>query len=200
MDSSRGGPLTTFIMMLPLIVVPAIAMLKPAGQGAGIVSDLLSAATGDAPEAASAPSADPGEEVDPFDAIFGDAEQIDAPATNTPPTDDVDAILFADSQELGGDDLVFPPTASVPENLGSTVAPPVSADDQTAALLKHVNELGAVRTMWFSPDGTSAGFVAFFDAGEGILRYRFEAVADSQPSAIQDVILQVQEWRRTNGR
>ena len=61
MESNRGGPLTTFIMTLPMIVVPTIAMLKPADNGAGLVSGLLSASqysssdesADDAPEFAS---------------------------------------------------------------------------------------------------------------------------------------------------
>ena len=44
MDSSRSGLLSTLLMTLPLIVVPAIALLRPPGQTSGVSTAPLDAA------------------------------------------------------------------------------------------------------------------------------------------------------------
>lgn len=237
MESSRGGPLTTFIMMLPLIVVPAIAMLKPADGSGGILSDLLNAATGNqSANDATGASADAegngpgGTDVDSFEALFGDGAAVEAPAFQADgrseagsPADGppgfghsangpaVDAAAFEAAElEAGGlspEDLLndfsvdeFDPgsrTAVAPVTIGSA---PGTLDVKTQGLLATLQKMGVSRTLWFSPDGRSSGFVAFVDAGQGVLRYRFESVAATPVAAVSDVILQIEEWQRTAGR
>jgi hypothetical protein len=43
MESSRSGLLSTLLMTLPLIVVPAIALLRPPGQMASVSTTPLEA-------------------------------------------------------------------------------------------------------------------------------------------------------------
>ena len=47
MDSSRSGLLSTLIMTVPLIVVPAIALLRPAGPNQGLSTNQLEASDTD---------------------------------------------------------------------------------------------------------------------------------------------------------
>lgn len=41
MDSSRSGLLSTLLMTLPLIIVPAIALLRPAGGPSGVSQTIV---------------------------------------------------------------------------------------------------------------------------------------------------------------
>ena len=47
MDSSRSGLLSTLIMTVPLIVVPAIALLRPASPNPGLTTSALEASAED---------------------------------------------------------------------------------------------------------------------------------------------------------
>ncbi|MEZ6128807.1 MAG: hypothetical protein R3C59_09005 [Planctomycetaceae bacterium] len=214
MESPKGGPLTTFIMMLPLIVVPTIAMLKPA-DSSGLVNSWLSAATGrnDAETSSSdTDDADFSEADDEFAALFSEspapAEQNSRPDREVPT--DIDASLF---EEAVGESLQDPFRSdfqalpqSVPETTQrslpggelSSTAP--STDFATADLLKQLQQAGATQTLWFSPGNQRVGFVAFFRPGPGVVSYRFEAIAESQAMAVRDVILQYQAWQQAQQR
>lgn len=206
MDSSRGGPLTTFIMMLPLIVVPAIAMLKPANQEGGLVSSLLSAASNatsgqqDADSLNGAPEFDG--VPDEFDAIFGDSSATQSLPEKSAGSDDA---LF---QEAAGDALADgfsadfsssaqpPAQPQPPTEMGDVSVPDASPDADEAQLLNQLRQMGAARTLWFSPGPQAAGFVAFFPAGRGVVSYRFEAIAANREAAIRDVIQQASAWKK----
>jgi len=194
MESSRGGPLTTFIMMLPLIVVPAIAMLRPSAPGESLLSSLLSAGSSDS----SAPDS-PADDAD-----IGGFSESDFEA-------EFAEILDSDEEDSGADAPLFSEEPSFPSESDSTESPSVAtpqefvqdppfpdlaAEASVEALTAQVRTLGATRTLWFSPGDTSTyGFVAFFPAGQGIVRYRFEAIANSKAEAVRDVIQQAGEWR-----
>lgn len=228
MDSSRGGPLTTFIMMLPLIVVPAIAMLKPADGSGGIISDLLNAATGAParPESAEDGAAETqaGGQLDSFEALFADDapefRTSDGHASSGPPpfagegAGSPDGVTpHQNAPDFSAEDLLAEfdaagfdsadTTASADAAAGmppSLHTAPAQLDAKTQGLLATLQKMGVNRTLWFSPDGRRAGFVAFIDAGQGILRYRFESVAGTPVAAVSDVILQIEEWQRTTAQ
>lgn len=206
MESSRGGPLTTFIMMLPLIVVPAIAMLKPTDLKEGWTSRLLSAAS--APETGepvdNAPEFD--EVTDEFESLFG--EEMSSPSPNT--TSDTEDDLFHEA--IGGAPMDAFSTDFAPKNDapamrvqnnssdGSAAPQFPKADASVAPLLEQLRKMGVSRTLWFTPGNEMVGFVAFFKADRGMVSYRFESIARSQPDAIQDVMQQVREWQKASER
>lgn len=206
MESSRGGPLTTFIMMLPLIVVPAIAMLKPTDLKEGWTSRLLSAAS--APETDesvdSAPQFD--EVTDEFESLFGE-ELSSPPADTTPHTEDDlfheaigGAPIDAFSTDFAPQDNS--PAARVQNSSSGGLASPQfpKADASVAPLMEQLQRMGVSRTLWFTPGNGMVGFVAFFKADRGMVSYRFESIARSQPDAIQDVMQQVREWQKASER
>lgn len=205
MESSRGGPLTTFIMMLPLIVVPTIAMLRPAGSDGSLLSNLLSAA----PEKESTSTPD-----ELADAVFSElpGDDFSSPAGEFSPGDefaDLENQLFA---EASGQDDGFAPPRSNTAAIGATISDSAGsgfggvetgAGNSGAAvsqLLGRLKQMGVQRTLWFNPGDGQFGFVAFFRAGNGIVSYRFEAIATSEPAAIINVMQQAQAWQASNKR
>lgn len=182
MDSNRGGPLTTFIMMLPLIIVPAIAMLRPAGDGKGLLSSLLSAAsdrseTNTPPEAGfddsgfgSLPDDPFGEDFSEFPATDDDFPGIDAPPFGRPP--------------VGSPSVLRNPTRS-------------PADSRNEAQFEaRLGQLGVDRTIWFQPgpNAQTFGLAAFVPSADGTLRFRFEAIAPTRAAAVENVATQIEAW------
>ncbi|MEZ6123894.1 MAG: hypothetical protein R3C49_12045 [Planctomycetaceae bacterium] len=208
MESPRGGPLTTFIMMLPLIIVPTIAMLKPADSGQGLVSTLLSAATGKpgSPSAISdQPASDPADE-------FAELFQEDAPSAPPADQESVEASLFREAAgtALADDFPEFsrgvPETApagnasnSVPRFGEISQQPPVN-DATVQRLQEQLRQLGVTKTLWYSGGPQVVGFVAFLQPAAGIVSYRFEATAASETAAMMDVVQQIQSWQNTRGQ
>ncbi|MFY9255723.1 MAG: hypothetical protein WAO83_19880 [Fuerstiella sp.] len=201
MESSRGGPLTTFIMMLPLIIVPAIAMLKPVDSKGNFLSSLLSAAsqkdaTDQQPDAGGFPPDQfaSGE----FGAELGSAEEFGA-EDDFPGLENALLAEASDGFNSGGSSIA--PRASYASNNGnpssafSNRSPEPGNDADTDHLLAVLRQLGVTRTLWFSPgDGRSFGFVAFFQPGQGIISYRFEAIGSTRAAAATDVVVQVKSW------
>ena len=74
-----------------------------------------------------------------------------------------------------------------------------SSDDSeidAEMLIKQLQQLGALKTMWFSTgNDSSVGCAAFFAIGNGLNRYRFESVAPTRKLAAQDVLQQAAEWK-----
>lgn len=198
MESSRGGPLTTFIMMLPLIVVPTIAMLRPAGSDGSLLSNLLSAA----PEA-DASAATPGDVADAVFSELSDDGFGEAPDFSTPDDEfaDLENQLFAEASGMTSTPAApdFDTTPSATNNMGTPGVAAGSSPAVTSQLLGRIKQMGTHRTMWFEPGDGRFGFVAFFRAGNGIVSYRFEAVATTESAAIIDVMQQAQAWQ-TNSR
>jgi hypothetical protein len=194
MESSRGGPLTTFIMMLPLIVVPAMAMFRPSGPEGSLLSSLLSAGSND-----SSVSDSPGDDADidgfsesDFEAEF--AELLDSDAAES----DADPDGFSEVPSFSSEpDRTELPSVAAPQHPSqSTPTTDLSTDAELEELTAQLRKLGATRTLWFSPgDRSTIGFVAFFPAGQGSIRYRFEAIAASKNAAVRDVIHQAAEWK-----
>lgn len=200
MESSRGGPLTTFIMMLPLIIVPTIAMLKPVDQKGSLLSSLLSAASpnessGEATDALGFPEdlslAEP----------FGQNSGLTSEFSGVDDFSDLEAELLAEASDGFGNSGVSsaPPARVVANNRNSATNFPGKAaslnDADTEHMLSLLRQLGVSRTLWFSPgDPQSVGFVAFFQPGQGLITYRFEAISSSRSAAATDVLMQVKTW------
>lgn len=199
MESNRGGPLTTFIMTLPMIVVPAIAMLKPADSGSSLVSSLLSAGEDASSEADFGDSPDFGGEVNDVDAMFFEeppAGENNVAAPGEGLVDEFDAIFGAD---LGNsfDQSQGPPANSSTDSSRSVEN--ISGGHSAGQLHAELQSLGVMKTLWFSPDGNRQGFVAFFPVAteNGPVQYRFEAIGPSRDAALRDVVRQVRQWLAT---
>ena len=222
MESSRGGPLTTFIMMLPLIVVPTVAMLKPAGNPVGMVTDFLSASPeGDAAEADA--MAQPGDftDADEFSDFFTDEgsaspqtvglQADDSPFHEEIPTGNDSALMnevmndfapeFSNDSGPLGDDFPFPDRSSdafSQHDSRASGAQPAGANtvSRMNRLLGQVKQTGASEVMWFQPGPMSHGFIAFFhNMGDGRI-LRFEGVASTKEAAVEYVLFQIQQRQR----
>ena len=177
MDSSRSGPLSNFILILPLIVVPTIAMLRPPDRDRGLVSDDLSAADefsdfdGDTSK------------LDDYAKLFDDPLPENAPAFENRSADR-DAATARDGIPAAAGDRAttsrFPRSPDRPQ------------------LLENLSGLGVTQILWFTPGRSKRiGFAAFVPTQPGTVRYRFEAISDSESAAILDVHRQIQAWQRT---
>ncbi len=186
MDSSRGGPLSTLILMLPLIAVPALVVLRPPERDSGFSSDDLSAADG-ADQFLS--------DADDFDSVFG--SEIHAHGTNpadsshdhhSASTDLLDAPL---TNEAPGDTKR---TRTTP--VFSPDTPPIPPREPMEPQAPDLSRWGVTKTLWFSPGDTGAiGFAAFVPASNGRVRYRFSAIGESKDQVLRDVIRQIKEWK-----
>lgn len=191
MDSSRGGPLTTLIMMLPLIVVPAIAMLRPLDLQNGLTSGPLSAS----------------QEDEDFAELseFGFDDPAQAKPVNSREVSDysmsdgvagLSAPLFSGAQtaENEAHDASFP--------FGSSPAASTANEPDFTPWMTQLNAMGATRTLWFQPATGSEGFVAFVPVANAdrVITYRFEAIAADQTAALENVTMQIRQWQasRTN--
>lgn len=188
MESSRSGPLTTFIMMLPLIVVPTVAMLKPADLKEGWASLSLSASDQTVTSESANDAPEFGAEVDDFEdfGMFGEESEPSTEAGD----DGNDALfreVFDDPITADTADFAEPPAVGTSGALGVQNA-------DIAPLMTQLQKMGATRTLWFTPGNQMVGFVAFFEPDRGKTSYRFESIALSQAAAAQDVIQQVRIW------
>lgn len=223
MDSSRSGLLSTFLMTLPLIIVPAVALLRPPGTINGISTAALDAS-----------------EDDDVDAIFDDFDGFEnAPSkafkeelsgkadSNSRELDD--AFLFEDEHDhpvtveekrTGSADAsprIRPPSAdpfidhSDPgtplDATKQTEVPKASYDPSDAEpaqsdaekMVAQLKDLGALRTMWFrASESAPVGFAAFFRGETELTRIRFEAVGQTREECVQNVLDQVTRWQQQN--
>ena len=220
MDSSRSGLLSTLLMTLPLIVVPAVALLRPPGQ-AGVSTAPLDAS-----------------EDDEFDSMFGDfdadpsaafkKEQQDTPAADRdakPPSPSVEDEFFNDMDLTGNDrresfaprsapsrtkppdpfidagpDHVEPPMKpreSVHQHESETEDHAEKADAKQ--IVEQLNSMGALKTHWFAAgDKKPVGLAVFFRGDSERTRIRFEAVGVSRNECAEDVLQQVTLWHQQN--
>lgn len=219
MESSRGGPLTTFIMMLPLIVVPTVAMLKPAGNPVGMVTDFLSASPeGDEAEADSAAQPGAFTDADEFSDFFGDADSSPPQTTGIQADDSPfheeissgnEAALMNEamngfapdfSNDSGSTEDPFPfpndsNAAFSQQGARTSETQPAgsNASTQLNRLLGQVQQTGASEVMWFQPGPMSHGFIAFFHNMNNGQILRFEGVAPTRAAAVEDVLFQIQQ-------
>ena len=208
MDSSRSGLLSTLLMTLPLIVVPAIALLRPPGQAAGVstspldasdssdddfLSDLMELEAGldDAPEFIGKPSSQSSTE---FDGLFEETED-ETPDAGTTKADDRNH--RPNGTKPAGEPNPFMPFEPG-ENDRSAVDPrtvqrsPGTADE----IVEYLNSHGALKTMWFEAGPKSpVGFATFFRGQTELMRIRFEAVGQTREECARNVFDQVTQWQ-----
>lgn len=205
MESSRSGLLSTLLMTLPLIVVPAIAMLRPPGKIASVSTTPLEAT--DDSEA---------ELLEEFDLVESDSGPRKGRATQESDggRDEFEE-LFA---EPGSEDAVDSATigrskkAQKAEALEEELSNPFDieespetsrAEEQTTEttggadrVVEELNVQGALRTMWFDAGPkTPVGFAAFFRGQTELTRIRFEAVGQSREECAKNVLNQVRQWQ-----
>ncbi len=202
MDSSRSGLLSTLLMTLPMIVVPAIALLRPPGQPAGISTSSLDAADTLQDEMFSE-----------FDVTGNESEQPKKSAENSPRslTEEFDGLFEVESPDIndaGGrnsnarDSKTLNPFDGesdgwIEEERAEVEPSPVSAEK----IVEQLNMLGALRTMWFDAGPKSpVGFAVFFRGETELMRIRFEAVGRSRQECAQSVLDQVSKWQAEQAR
>ena len=224
MDSSRSGLLSTLLMTLPLIIVPAMALLRPPNPSGSVSSQNLAA--DDSPDSSASPESalsadelgfpddfsgkpaaeDPSDSSDDVDinAIFGDqAEKPSAASSEPEPVSD--PFQTSDSAPAKPPaQKIQPrgPAAPAPQSRPSETTPPATASpdpDHSSAqrLVQQLNALGSIRTFWFDAgDRTPVGFAAFFRGQTELTVYRFEAVGQTRAECAKNVLDQVTAWRR----
>lgn len=218
MDSPRGSTLTNMLMMLPMVVVPTVALLQMPENEGSLLSKLVSAATGDAES--------PGSESDPSAAASADDIWSAIEGTSPSAEDGVEESMGAFGDEL---DVPFetqekllspfadaasspfqqenrpqqqpPPAQGIPVADGPRMTPvSVTGSLQLSELLQQVSNLGANKTMWFGPGGGQFGFIAFVSAGSDSVSYRFEAISTSPEAAVAEVVGRIQQWRQRSSQ
>jgi hypothetical protein len=205
MESSRSGLLSTLLMTLPLIVVPAMALLRPPGRMPSVSTTPLEATDGSAEElldefdiveSESEPrKTRPDRETDgaseEFDELFEES-----PSAGNSRSADADRPLKRDSTEAFDKDLSNP--FDLEESSDDSLTGPQTPKTAGGAerIVEELNVNGALRTMWFEAGSkTPVGFAAFFRGQTELTRIRFEAVGQSREECARNVLNQVRQWQ-----
>ena len=205
MESSRSGLLSTLLMTLPLIVVPAMALLRPPGQMPS-VSTMPLEATDDSEE----------ELLEEFDLVESDSGPRKGRATQDPDsTGDEFEELFAEPDSEDDSDSANvgrSKKAIKTETLDKELSNPFDLEESpdtpraeeqsvettggTDRIVEELNVQGALRTMWFEAGPkTPVGFAVFFRGQTELTRIRFEAVGQSREECARNVLNQVRQWQ-----
>jgi hypothetical protein len=216
MDSSRSGLLSTFLMTLPLIIVPAIALLRPPGQTSGISDTVAKSAEA---EEFGFPSefseggkpADSSTSPDEINDDFGFPSEVSdsgsspkptPPKRRSTPKTEKDSDIFApdvrsERRELEEEEIRDRPSPKAAPSESEVEVSPINSDGPTSeTIVRQLNAMGAVRTLWFDAGETSpVGFAAFFRGDTELMRYRFEAVGQTRTECAENVLKQVTQWR-----
>lgn len=226
MDSSRSGLLSTLLMTLPLIVVPAVALLRPPGQVGVSMTDLAAsdADEDDAlfdgfpeldPEHAPASRDDQSGNSDHGSSDHGDSgSKLEEGIFESAKTrGDTTSTGGSSSASRSGDTVKDPflfgegPQAPLPMNRQETAqkSPTGSGSDSrkpdASEIVEQLNAMGALKTVWFAAgEKKPVGLAVFFRGPEELTRFRFEAVGDSRDACARDVLEQVTRWQNQNPR
>ena len=217
MDSSRSGLLSTLLMTLPLIVVPAIALLRPPGQLPGVSTTSLDASDGaDAPDPDDdllsdfsdletglhdrPKSREKSVGIDPeFDDIF--AEETKKPNGSTRHQKPQEKQSSGKSKRREEVDPFMTPDSLSTEIDPADEAPPEITGRSAEQIVEQLNAQGALRTMWFEAGPKSpVGFAVFFRGSTELMRYRFEAVGQTRDQCARSVLEQVSRWQAERGQ
>lgn len=212
-------------MTLPLIVVPAVALLRPPGPG-GVSSVELAASEHEADD--SLFEGFPDLESDSRGAIAkeppgqSDSSLFGNDDHGSNPEDDILQDMSSSDAESPGDvslrtspqhgtskDPFLPdvePPASPPikqpgpKSEGPLIeSDPAPEKPDAAQIVEQLNAMGALKTLWFEAgDRTPVGLAVFFRGPEEQTRFRFEAVGDSREACARDVLEQVTRWQQQN--
>jgi hypothetical protein len=203
MDSSRTGLLSTLLMTLPLIVVPAVALLRQPGGVPGISTSSLDAAVTSADD-------DFGDLAGLFDEEPSDAEPDQSnPSASTRNAQDVDG-LFQEVPESEPFDRRSKPADARERANGddsAEVDPDLRSDDshapagEAAKIELQLTAEGALRTLWFDAgERTPVGLAVFFRGETDLVRIRFEAVGQNRDACARNVLQQFKQWRQEQER
>jgi len=225
MDSSRSGLLSTLLMTLPLIVVPAVALLRPPGQGSvssvelaasereaddslfdgfpELESDTGGAITKESPgHSDPPPNGDDDHGSNPEDFMF---QEVDSSDVESPGDVSPRALPPGGSSKDPFLPDVGPPSTPPMEQPGPKAEVPLIEPDpdpqkpDAAQVVEQLNAMGALKTIWFEAgDKTPVGLAVFFRGPEEQTRFRFEAVGDSRGACARDVLEQVTRWQQQN--
>lgn len=226
MDSSRSGLLSTLLMTLPLIVVPAVALLRPPGQ-TGVSTASLDAAEVDdvdsmfddfdgfdadpskafkqgqenSPAASHKNNVDSGQSPSDIDEFFGDADlsgndRRESFAPRSAPARTAPSDPFMDAGP-GSAESQVKPQESAKRPESDTEEHTEKADAK--AIVEQLNAMGALKTHWFTAsDKKPVGLAVFFRGDTEKTRIRFEAVGLSRDECAEDVLQQVTRWQQQN--
>ena len=187
MDSSRGGPLSTLILMLPVIIVPALVILRPPERDSGFGNhDLTAADSSEFPN-----------DTDDFDSMF---DEVMEPKSS--PYNDQSAELTLLDEPLAAFEAVDPKTTNRHGSLRTNEIHPDSPQNPHPGPGTHrrpdLSRWGVTKSIWFRPgDSSTIGFAAFVSSTDQLVHYRFEAIGSSEQQVIRDVIHQIEEWQST---
>ena len=205
MESSRSGLLSTLLMTLPLIVVPAVALLRPPGQIASVSTTPLEAKDDSAEEL-----------LDEFDIVESESELrgtragraadyasddfdelfADSPSASNSRSADTDHASTQDSAEALNEDLSNPFDLEESSDDSVTDRKNIGTAGGAERIVEELNVKGALRTMWFEAGArTPVGFAAFFRGQTELTRIRFEAVGQSREECARNVLNQVRQWQ-----
>jgi hypothetical protein len=184
MDSSRGGPLSTLILLLPLVIVPAVAILRPADPDSGLIGDDLTASE----DAFMSGPED-------FEAIFGDLDAESASLDSEERYSSTREVPFVDHHSAAGraDSGVEKHRQRV--RLHQLSESHAHGRNVRVEQLPDLSDLGVTSSLWFNP-GTSGGFgfVAFVPTEKDSVRYRFSSIQETEEGAVDDVTQQIRIW------
>jgi len=214
MDSSRSGLLSTLLMTLPLIVVPAMALLRQPGQNAAVSTTRLDASENGEDDFLN--------ELDSLDLSQDTSERSPTKTTSSEPSDEDTDWLFEEgsapdtktapklsskrsSRTQKTDRLGADPSGDSETNEEESGAPP-DFDDEFREIpestigvdetIEQLNAMGALRTMWFeASDRSPVGLAVFFRGNVENERIRFEAVGQTREDCASDVMKQVNQWQ-----
>ena len=188
MDSSRGGALSTLILMLPLIVVPALVVLRPSDRNSGLSSYDLAASDTNSDDFLS--------DTDDFDSVFG--EEIQSKTFHQDGHTEIEDLLtspLADLEQL--DSKIHDANQADPSPANRRNALPASPLKTRSHDSFDLSRWGVTQTVWFTPgDVGTTGLAVFVPAPRknGRVRYRFEAIGTSDEQVVQDVVRQINDW------
>ena len=187
MDSTRNGPLSTLILMLPLIVVPALVVLRPAAPDGGLGNNDLTAADGDQFPV----------DGDNFDSMFGESITPESSSDDDRPAE------FELRDEPRSELQPVDPTTidhrrTPPAKEAHSASPPIPRSPSDVQRSPDLSDWGVTKSVWFSP-GVSGevGFAAFVPTSDESVRYRFAAIGTSDQQVIQNVVHQIEDWQST---
>ena len=181
--------MSTLILMLPLIVVPALVVLRPSERNSGVSSHDLAASDTNSDDFLS--------DTDDFDSVFG--QEIQSKSFHEdghPEIDDLLASPLADLDQMDSKvrdaNQAEPSTAN--RRNAATPAPQRKTDSHGSF---DLSRWGVTQTVWFTPGNAGAiGLAVFVPASmkNGRIRYRFEAIGASDEQVVQDVVRQINDW------
>ena len=187
MDSTRSGPLSTLILMLPLIVVPALVVLRPAAHDSGLGNNDLTAADGDQFPA-------DGED---FDSMFG---ELIAPESSVHDGQSAEFELRNEprSELRAVDPTTMDHRAMPPAKEAHSDSPPIPPSPSDVQRNPDLSDWGVIKSVWFTPGHSgSVGFAAFVPSNDENVRYRFAAIGTTDQQVVQDVVRQIEDWQST---